>query len=149
MNKRFKDDSDIYVFTKTFLVECPKCGACATVTDMSEGEKAALFGEKRFVCTNCGASKTKKFTLFKIHHDGYEWYFGYPLYLKVPCCGQTLWAMNEDHLDFLQKYAEAKLREEGTQHTLANRLPKWIKDAKNRDEILRCLKKLREKLKNK
>lgn len=146
MTKRFNNDSNIYAFAKNFLVECPKCEACATVTDMSEGEKAALFGEKRFVCTKCGASKTEKFNKYTIRDDGYEWYFGYPLYLKAPCCGHTLWANNEEHLNFLQSYAEALLREEGTQHTLANRLPKWIKDGKNRDEVLRCLKKLSGKL---
>lgn len=149
MNNRFKDDSSIYAFAKMFLVECAKCGACATVTDMSEGEKAALFGEKRFVCTKCGASKTEKFNKYAIRNEGFEWYFGYPLYLKVHCCGHILWAHNEEHLNFLQSYTEAKLREEGTQHTLANRLPKWIKDAKNRDEVLRCIQKLREKLENK
>lgn len=150
MTQRFTDDRDIYAFARTFLVECPKCAACATVADMTDGKKTPFFiGEKRFICDNCGSVALKEFNSYMISDEGFDWYFCYPLYLKIDCCGHVLWANNEEHLIFLQNYTEAKLRDEGDNRSLTNRLPRWLKDAKNRNEVLRCIQKLKDKLKNK
>ena len=41
-----------------------------------------------------------------------DWYFHLPLWLQAPCCGETLWAYNAAHLDFLfENYVRATLRE--------------------------------------
>ncbi len=68
---------------------------------------------------------------------------------KISCCGQTLWAMNLEHLDFLERYVESDLRERipNINKSLASRLPQWIKSKKNRNEILKGISKLRLKLK--
>ncbi|MGI5171658.1 hypothetical protein ACQEU3_45665 [Spirillospora sp. CA-253888] len=34
-----------------------------------------------------------------------------PLWLQRSCCGHVLWAYNVRHLDLLESYAAAKLRE--------------------------------------
>jgi len=62
----------------------------------------------------------------------------------MPCCGETLWAYNRPHLAYLKRYVEADLREEGVagKRGLASKLPKWMKAAKNRDEVLKCIQKL-------
>lgn len=46
------------------------------------------------------------------------------------------------------KYVEAELRERipNINKSVASRLPQWIKSAKNRDEILKCIRKLRKEL---
>jgi len=81
-----------------------------------------------------------------------DWYFHIPLWLQTPCCGEVLWAYNEEHLAFLEAFVMAKQRtsvrgEHGwSNQSLMNRLPLWMKQAKNRDEILRCLDKLKQKL---
>ena len=81
----------------------------------------------------------------------FDWYFRFPLWLEISCCGETLWAYNEKHLEFIEKYVAAKLRERvpNINKSLASRLPDWIKRAKNRDEILKAIGKLKEKLNGK
>ncbi|WP_225860809.1 MULTISPECIES: hypothetical protein [Streptomyces] len=75
-------------------------------------------------------------------------YFQRPLWLRASCCGNTLWAYNLRHLDLLEAYVQAKLRERGelapgAPTSLVERLPTWLKTAKNRTEILRTIKRLR------
>jgi hypothetical protein len=79
-------------------------------------------------------------------------HFGLPLWLQTPCCGDTLWAYNLAHLEFLDSLVGAELRGRGAlggrsgwrNGSLASRLPRWLKAAKNRDEVLRGIAKLRE-----
>ena len=77
-----------------------------------------------------------------------DWYFRLPLGLQSPCCSQTLWAYNTEHLDFLERYFQADLRERlpNKNGSLASRLPAWMKRAQNRDEVLRGLETLRMRL---
>jgi hypothetical protein len=81
-----------------------------------------------------------------------DWYFHLPLWLQTPCCGETLWAYNAAHLAFLEDYVRATLREHARgphgwrNQALANRLPKWMAEAKNRAEVLKGLEQLRQKL---
>lgn len=78
-------------------------------------------------------------------------FFHEPLWLRADCCGgNTLWAFHERHLDLLERFVAAKLRERGLGNrpgmTLVARLPAWITTAKHRDEILRTIAKLRATL---
>jgi hypothetical protein len=56
----------------------------------------------------------------------------------------VLWAYNAEHLNFLRRYVSAELRERLVMRntSLASRLPKWIKSAKNRDAALKGLDRL-------
>jgi len=101
---------------------------------------------------NCGYSKTWTDNRLAIRPNQ-EWYFELPLWLSLPCCGQVLWAYNVQHLDFLEDFVRAKLRERARDETfgwsnksLVSRLPKWIQSAKNRDAVLKCIARLRNKL---
>jgi hypothetical protein len=88
-----------------------------------------------------------------VDRDAIDSFFGLPLWLQVPCCGETLWAYNAAHLDFLAEHVGATLRER-TRHpehgwhnrSLASRLPTWMKAARHRDEVLKGLERLRAKL---
>ncbi|RFS86806.1 hypothetical protein D0T12_00510 [Actinomadura spongiicola] len=76
-------------------------------------------------------------------------YFGQPLWLRADCCGgRTLWAFNERHLDLLEGYVGARLRERGEYvgMTMVAKLPAWLKSAKHRGEILRVIGRLRASL---
>lgn len=71
-------------------------------------------------------------------------HFGLPLWLATGTRHGTIWAYNLRHLNELSGYVNAKLR---TRQNAGNRtmfwcLPKWIKLAKNRDEISKALCKL-------
>lgn len=106
------------------IVECPKCS-----------KPVDLFGS-RFSCKNCGFIKD------------YNGFSDLENYLKINCCNNTLWAINLQHLDFIEDYVSAKIRTRtpNINKSLASRLPQWVKNYKNRDQILKCIKKLRNNL---
>ncbi|MBO9555970.1 hypothetical protein [Cellulomonas sp.] len=69
---------------------------------------------------------------------------GLDLWLQTPCEGHVLWAYDEAHLDYLERYVAAGLREqEPGNASVASRLPAWIKASKNRDSVGRALSRLR------
>jgi hypothetical protein len=72
------------------------------------------------------------------------------LWLRVPCCGNTLWARSTGHLEFLESYVSATLRERlvhnWAQREYLDTLPKWLCLAKNRAAVLRGLAALRGRL---
>jgi hypothetical protein len=85
-------------------------------------------------------------------------FFGLPLWLQTPCCGNVLWAYNGRQLDLLAEYVGADLRErvsrspgegafrrfEGVEaFTMLERLPAWIKSAGHRAEVLKAVARLR------
>jgi len=70
-----------------------------------------------------------------------------PLYLQTQVAGETLWVDNLAHLDALEDWLGAKLRERGPQPglTMMAKLPRWMKASTNRDKVLRGLAQLRER----
>ncbi|MEU6205330.1 hypothetical protein ABZ814_17315 [Micromonospora musae] len=57
-----------------------------------------------------------------------------------------LWAYNAEHLNLLEAYVSARLRERGRDmrgQTLVERLPAWIKDGKHRADVLAGIGRLR------
>jgi hypothetical protein len=75
--------------------------------------------------------------------------FGAALWLEAECCGgKRLWALNELHLAYLEAYVAETQRERvfpspPGDRQLAYKLPRWMKLAKNRDEVLRTIDRLR------
>lgn len=147
--KRFIDrDEYLSGFSDEFLVVCPRCSKCAKVEIDSVRQDASLGwrSPRKVVCPGCAYSKIWTGDSISTG-DNRDWYFRLPLWLQVPCCGEILWAYNVYHLNFLEDYVGSALRERrpNKNSALASRLPAWMKEAKNRDEILKCLRKLREK----
>lgn len=168
-NKRFRDKNKyIHEFAGEFLIVCPQCAKRAEVVlaeNIDFNPSNHLFIQRKLICSNCGYSKRKNHKgvasiLFSTQKDvssyvviggNFDWYFQQSLWLQGECCGETLWAYNEKHLKFIENYVSAKLRERfpNKNSSLASRLPQWIKSAKNRDEILKTIAKLKEKLNGK
>lgn len=150
----FTDDhATTYTFMNEIWVECPQCqrGACNFRVDRTTTE---LFAARRLACTHCGYSAQWQghsvASDFNAEHP-LDPYFERPLWLHTPCCGERLWAMNEPHIDFLERFVAAKLRQGATDGTyrnqsIASRLPKWIQAANNRDRVLEGLVRLRQRL---
>ena len=153
-DKKFSDNGiTIYDFNDEFLVVCPRCASMARVIPVeikSEKLNNRLFAPRKLICLSC------------VHRDIFngrsigigasvDWYFRLPLWLQISCCGETLWAYNLKHLEYLEKYVAAKIkaRTPNTNKSMASRLPGWIKSAKNRAEILKAIAKLRGKLNGK
>lgn len=134
--KKFEDQgaflSQFYAYR---IVECPKCA------------KPIDYSGIKLVCINCGYNKEVRSKEAK--HNLTPASLNVENFLSISCCGERLWAMNLEHLDFLECYVESELRERipNINKSLASRLPQWIKSRKNRNEILRGIKKLRNKLK--
>jgi hypothetical protein len=80
--------------------------------------------------------------------DAHDPFFGLALWLHAECCGgHSFWANNPAHLDFLEAFIAADQRSRPVNmRTLTWGLPAWMKDAKNRDELLRHVSRLRATL---
>jgi len=135
---RFRDAGEtIYEFVDNVLAECPRCKKC---TKMSWDPYKSM---PKLVCEKCGLVAVSPV----VSYGGPE-FSGVTLWLKTSCCGNTLWEYNKEHLDFLENYVSANIREQlpNINRSLASRLPTWIKRAKNRESVLKCINKLRRKL---
>lgn len=100
-----------------------RCEACETVTQLSA----------------CYASK------MDTTHGVYR---GVDLWLRADVAGHVLWAFDPIHLDRLEEYVAAKHRERTPNHnsSMASRLPRWMKQASHRDEVLAGIARLRATL---
>ncbi|HET9144278.1 TFIIB-type zinc ribbon-containing protein [Actinophytocola sp.] len=127
-------------------VVCPRCAGRAVDVPRSAEQRV---GPRRLVCGSCGytADTTPRSVMWRGPVDPY---FHVPLWLQAQCCGgETLWALNEEHLDLLEGYVGAKLRERQAfpgSMTMVARLPVGMKSAKHRDEVLRTIGRLRASL---
>jgi hypothetical protein len=152
-------------FGHEFLVLCPSCSKRAKVLPIENIEPYAIYAKRRFICTNCGAFKEMsspvntyrngvKISYGPTWKEGhitiggpFDCYFGLPLFLQIPCCGHTLWAYNLEHLNYIEDYVKADLRDPHPYYlSVESRLPSWIKTAKNRQTVLKSIEKLKELL---
>ena len=151
MNTRHTDDgTTIHDFTNRFLVRCPECQSRATVV-RDKRDLDVHPWRARFCCTECVTTKDGKLGGWS-DREPVDWVFGYDLWLQMPCCGHTLWAYNQSHLRFLESYVSADhrigLSPENAQlmgvrnSTLASSLPSWMISRKNRESVLRPIRKL-------
>jgi hypothetical protein len=75
-------------------------------------------------------------------------YFGYSLWLQENFKSFIFWAYNYEHLDYLDSYKKSKLRERNnrTGWTLVEKLPSFIKEAKNRAKLGKNSRKTKAKV---
>lgn len=89
-------------FEEEILVECPACQRCARAT-------APLYdrSKRKYLlhvsCLHCAAQNDLV--------TDYDFWASAPLWLNVPCCGEVLWALNARHLDALEGFVAAGLRD--------------------------------------
>lgn len=99
---------------------------------------------QRLRCRGCGWTKEPAARPPWVAPKRHRWA---PLWLETDFRGESLWAVNEQHLSFMEAYVAAGVRETGSfNSTIASRLPAWIKSGKNREDVLRALAKLRSRL---
>lgn len=140
---RFQDDNLILSnFYKEVWVVCPSCAKKAMANVNFETKTARLF------CTLCGCNKE---TTTAIKNGSIEMaanhYFNAELWLKAPFKYEVFWAYNDKHLEYLERYISATIREhkDRTHFTLLEKLPKFYHEAKNRTGLLKIIKKLKNK----
>lgn len=138
------DRKCLCAYSDPILINCPQCCAPGILKLSAETfAERGWQGRRFFGCTICGHTFNWKPRL--IIHSGRNWNEVLPLALQTPCCGQTLWAFNDKHLDAIERYTAALIRERVgcSNASLASRLPQWIKSAKNRETVLKAIRKLR------
>ena len=143
-------------FQGDILVRCPRCHACAHLLALQRPD--GMHRGHRFVCRSCA-----HFHEWDLDSDGCIPLpasgprlggFGLDLWLATPCSGETLWAYNREHLQFLEDYISARLRthsrhpEHGwSNSSIQSRLPRWMLARSNREAVLHGIEKLWQELK--
>ena len=140
--KRFQDEnlrlSDFY---DEVWVVCPVCAKKAICKSFEEFKKARLF------CVHCGCNKEVSTSLDKNGTilGAAHLFFHAELWLKAAFKNDLFYALNDKHLEYLERYIGATLRESmDRQHfTLLEKLPRFYHEGKNREALLRIITKLK------
>lgn len=142
MTGRHRDDNAwLHDFASEVLAECPSCGGCVRV--VPHGQEL-----RRAACPVCAWSHEVSAGT-SLWGAAVDPYLRLPLWLRTRVGGEELWALNAAHLDVLESYVTAGLRErarDARSQSMLERLPAWLKAAKNRDAVLAGLARLRERL---
>jgi hypothetical protein len=123
---------------------CGKCGSrIEHVVERTSDYKKQL-KVKCNVCSDERFYETQHELTYANNNQATDPYFGLQLWLQIPIKNNTFWAYNFEHLEYLRQYVSAKLREaaSGGKYSLAWKLPKFIKDGKNKERILKAVSKL-------
>lgn len=74
-----------------------------------------------------------------------EQHYNLPLWFQKEIDRKVFWAYNLEHIIYMERYIGASLRERNSKinysASLAARLPKFVKEAKNREKLLKILEK--------
>lgn len=147
MNQRFTDQNKTlsYFYTEVWVV-CPACTKKAIANVLFDDKQARLY------CDSCGYNKqtsteTSVFGVKGHWQMAAHGYFGAELWLQHPFKNDVFFAYNGEHLDYLEAYIGAALREhkDRTHFTLLEKLPKFYHEAKNRKALLSLIGKLKRK----
>jgi hypothetical protein len=149
---RFKDNGErLSDFGEQFLVICPNCKNCATVIPKFKEAKYNKYvyitiDSVGLTCFTCGYSKRKE-NVNTYYLGDCDFYFQLPLWLEEKCKDETIWAYNYRHLNFLENYIKSDIKEQDNNYNKSyiSRLPAWIKKGSNKEDILKVIKKLKEK----
>lgn len=121
-----------------------RCNSCSHLALMSPDWESRV-GTSR--CGDCGTVSKTKFPQI----EGVVIIEKLPLWLKGRFRSHVLWALNGDHLEYLEHVLTSKLRERpvigGRRSSYTTvmpyNLPSWLLSAKNREDLLRLIKKLK------
>ena len=147
MSHRFQDQNHrLSHFQEKVDVVCLGCGKKATATADHEKKEA------RINCLHCGYSKITGTAIEVLGMRGHlkvaaNEYFDAELWYTAPFKNEEFMAFNREHLDYLEAYISAQLREhkDRTHFTLLEKLPRFYHEAKNRDTLLKLIAKLKNK----
>ncbi|MES2479859.1 MAG: hypothetical protein V4561_12290 [Bacteroidota bacterium] len=139
--QRFLDDNiSPNHFFNDVLIECPGCKKQAIVTINYTDKIARLF------CTQCGYIKETSPIEGNDHYLN-RIFENVNLWLEHSFRNNVFYAFNYKHLEYLERYIGASLREhrDRTGFTLVEKLPKFYHTSKNREALLKIIETLRHK----
>lgn len=139
------DESAWYgpVNLSTINKKCGNCGIPLDVTVKQDKYQPSM----KVKCNSCNNEReyeVKWFGTFANNNQATDPIFGLPLWLQLSVGDNVLWAYNYEHLSHLKEYVSSSLREEKgiNGRSMSQRLPNFIKLAKNRPRILKAIDKL-------
>ncbi len=144
---RFQDQKKrLSDFREEVWVCCPKCALKAIAKVDYESHRA------RLVCLSCSYNRESSGEISFLGTTG-KWilpahaYFDGTLWLQYPFKNEVFWAYNLAHLEYLERYIAAGLREhkDRSHFTLLEKLPRFYHEAKNRASLLRIIAQLKRK----
>jgi endogenous inhibitor of DNA gyrase (YacG/DUF329 family) len=129
---------------------CDHCGKPIHITIPNQKLKSEQISVP---CPHCGTTRVYQprneeyRIVYKSSDSPSDTMFNLPLWLQIEVKDNLFWAYNKKHLQDIKRYVQAKLRERQTLEftTMVERLPKFIKEAKNRDAILKAIERLERK----
>lgn len=140
---RFQDENLLLSnFYQEVWVVCPTCAKKAMAKVNPETKTARLF------CLHCGCNKETTTAIKNgTINTAANHYFQAELWLQAPFKNDIFWAYNDKHLEYLERYISATIREhkDRTGFTLLEKLPKFYHEAKNREGLLKIIAKLKSK----
>lgn len=132
-------------FKTRVWIRCPRCDRKASVQQVGGFANGAVL-----TCGWCGLRKNSEFERWRWPRvEATDPYFGEQLWYQASFRRFTLWFYNLEHLQYVEDYVGAKLRERrpslyGIRNgLLSSRLPRWMTNAQNRGNVLRLIQKLR------
>ena len=147
-------------------VVCPKCAKRAVVTGGKPNQYLVEEEQNiRCACAHCGfvavLNDASKSTVFvnsrdvpvKSHvlyfNSPCDPFFQFPVWYEIPTTHGSLWAYNEEHLTVIENFIADKIRSRNgialKNKSIASRLPVWASSAKNREYLVKTIKKFKEK----
>ena len=151
---RFRDDGrTIHDFVAQVQVRCPRCQQQALVRPISPPqpesppERPAWSTPRRLTCAGCALVRERSADTRTLGIP-LDPYFGLPLWFSTTFRGHALWAYNSEHLEVLDNFVRATLRERFDQGqirpmSMIEKLPGWFGSSANRTELLKAIAGLR------
>ena len=133
----------------------PYCNNCFEKYEFESQALKEKPEKYRVKCPHCGFHEELKPKIKELLQnakidDGLarENWYNLPLWFQKEIKGNIFWVYNYEHIMYLEKYIKADLRERNNNGsgngTMVSRLPKFIKEAKNREKLLKILEKWKE-----
>lgn len=150
VENRTKFNATLNNYLREVHCECPKCGESSIISAESKYSMPWRPYNVLLSCKNCmhrqNWNEEKDYTYFVNfnYSDGIEPYFGYQLTNHISIKGNPLSIFSPKHALDIAEYIEAEDRPhpENSKWSMVNRLPKWVKLAKNRKVVLKALSKI-------
>ncbi len=141
-----KNGHDLMVYKVFVNINCPMCAHPIRYEQGNLKEKPKTVLVK---CDGCDASfqikpKTEKYLNSFTKQEGliHDRIFGCPYYFQEDFKNKLFWAKNREHLLEMENYVSSDLRTRlPYRMRMVERLPTFIKEAKNREAILKILQK--------
>ena len=132
---------------------CPSCSSPAVIRANSRYAMPWIPTEVKFSCSRCAFRIDWPSSRWVSRFDGYdpsdavEPYFGFSLVAVEQVAGRSLGILSPSHADDLAYFIRARHRPrpENRKWAMVNRLPTWVKLARNRVKVLKAINNAKQK----